>query len=95
MMGGAIEQSQQHPSVMVMAEVLSVLMDIYGDDDCHPAVFDNCGVLQHFQQSLPRLKQKIAVEELTKNASFEDIEQWKETALNAGRFIQYKKGYSN
>lgn len=78
---------------MVLAEALSVLMDIYGDDDCHPATFDQLGVLKHFQTSLPLLKQRIAVEELTKNVGREQLEQWKETAMNAGRFIQYKKGH--
>jgi hypothetical protein len=87
--------SQQHPSALVLAEVLSVLMDIYGEDDCHPAVFDGLDVLGHVQRSLPLLKQRIAVEQLTKNPSPEDIEQWKETAMNAARFIQYKKGHDS
>jgi hypothetical protein len=45
-------------SAMVLAEVfLSLLMDIYGDDDCHPAVFVALDVLGHFQRSVPLLKQ--------------------------------------
>jgi hypothetical protein len=90
---------QQHPSAMVLSEVLNVLMDIYGDDDhddpndkqSRTYWFNALGVLQHFQQSMPLLKQKIAVEQLTKNCALDDLEQWKETAMNASRFIQYKK----
>jgi hypothetical protein len=75
-------------SAMVLAEVLSVLMDIYGDDDCHPAVFTALDVLGHFQRSVPLLKQRISLET---DAEPDDVEQWKETALNASRFIAYKK----
>lgn len=90
-----ISQLHQHPSAMVLAEVLNVLMDIYSDDDCHPAAFAQLNVLRHFQQSLPLLKQRVAIEELTKNSGPELIEAWKETAMNAGRFIQYKKGHAD
>jgi hypothetical protein len=76
-------------SAMVLAEVLSVLMDIYGDDDCHPTVFEALDVLGDFQRSVPLLKQRISVE--TTDADPDDVEQWKETALNASRFIAYKK----
>jgi hypothetical protein len=75
-------------SAMVLAEVLSVLMDIYGDDDCHPAVFVALDVLGHFQRSVPLLKQRISLET---DAEPDDVEQWKETVLNASRFIAYKK----
>lgn len=91
--GTVANGSQQYPTAMVLAEALSVLMDIYGEDDCHPTVFGSLDVLGHFQRTLPLLKQKIAVEQLTKNRSTEEIEQWKETAMNAARFIQYKKGH--
>ena len=90
-----VSQLQQHPSAMVLAEVLNVLMDIYSDDDCHPEVFAQLNVLRHFQQSLPLLKQRIAVEELTKNSAPDMLEAWKETAMNAGRFVQYKKGHAD
>ena len=90
-----VSQLQQHPSAMVLAEVLNVLMDIYSDDDCHPEVFAQLNVIRHFQQSLPLLKQRIAVEELTKNSAPDLLEAWKETAMNAGRFVQYKKGHAD
>ena len=88
-----IQASSASDNVMVLSEVLSVLMDIYSDDDCHPQVFDSLNVLNHFQQSLPLLKQRITVEQ--RDASIEDVEQWKETAMNSARFIQYKTGHES
>lgn len=75
-------------STIVVAEVLGVLMDIYGDDECHPGVFDSLDVIGHFVRTVPVLKQRISIDT---EADPEDIEQWKETALNASGFIQYKK----
>lgn len=74
---------------MVLSEVLSVLMDIYGDDDRHPDVFESLSVLGFFQQSVPTLKGAIKAE--ASSASPMDLEQWSETAMNASRFIEYKK----
>jgi len=75
---------------MILAEALGVLMDIYGNDDCHPHVFDELCVLRLFQQATPTLKQRI---ELARNGAHElEIEQWLEVAENAANFIQYKKG---
>lgn len=90
------ESSQQHPSAMLLSEALNVLMDIYGDDDDDTDTsFDALGVLFHFQRSVPLLKQRIAVEQLTKNSSEDDLESWKECSMNAARFIQYKKGFAS
>jgi hypothetical protein len=55
---------QLYPSALVLAEVVNVLMDIYGKDDRHPAVFYGLNLLGHFQRSFPLLNQKIAVEQL-------------------------------
>jgi hypothetical protein len=82
------------PSAIVMAEVLKTLMDIYGDDERHPAVYESLDVLGHFQCTLPLLKRAIRTEELTKRSSFEEIEAWKEIAMNSSRFIEYKKDQS-
>ena len=71
-------------------EVLNALMDIYGDDECHPAVFNILGVLSYFQQATPSFKKMIQCDR--DDASEEEVEQWRETALNASRFITYKKG---
>jgi hypothetical protein len=86
--------TRETPSAMVMAEVLNALMDIYGDDDRHPAVFASLDVLGHFQRSLPLLKQRIRTEELTRSSSNEEIAGWKESAMNAARFIDYQNGRS-
>eukprot|EP00977_Amphora_coffeiformis_P013094 scaffold3361_cov166-Amphora_coffeaeformis.AAC.5 len=76
-------------SLAVRAEVLNVLMDIYGNDDCHPSVFEGLKVLSHFERSLPILKQQISqVDRQTVDSN--DVEFWRETALNVARFIEYK-----
>ena len=74
----------------VLSEILNALMDIFGDDDRHPSVFGDLGVLSYFQRTVPILKKSIHQDR--DNAEPEVIEQWRETALNASRFIRYKKG---
>ena len=88
---GDTDSDKSTVGAMVLSEVLSVLMDIYGDDDCHTRLFESRNVLNHFQRSLPALKQRISLE--GRSSGPEDVEQWKETAMNAARFIQYKKGH--
>jgi len=80
----------------VMSEILNVLMDIYGaydDDDpnSHCEVFGQKNVLNYFQKSISVLKKKILEEEI-RNKGFDELEMWKETVLNAKRFVKYKKG---
>lgn len=81
----------------LMSEILNVLMDIYGsyddgDPNSHSDVFVKKSVLNHFQKSIPVLKKKIFEEEI-KNKGIEESEIWKETVLNAKRFIKYKKDH--
>ena len=77
-------------SVVVRAEVLNVLMDIYGNDDCHPAIFDKLNVLSHFEKSLPILKDQVSrVDRQTIDSN--DLEHWKDVTLNVARFIEYKR----
>lgn len=79
----------------VMCEVLNALMDMYssdeGDANNHENVFRAKGVLSSFQANVPILRNKIRADERNSRFSPEDIEFWKETALNAARFIKYKK----
>ena len=75
----------------VMNEVLNSLMDIYGDDGCHPSVFHSLCVLEFFQRTIPSFKKVIQCDR--DDVSADEAEQWKETALNASRFVSYKKGY--
>ena len=82
----------EHQSAVVLSETFRVLMDIYGNDDCYPQIFDSLNILEYFQKYLPALKQCI---NLSRDANQDDIMQWKDTASNAARFIQYKKGFGN
>ena len=80
----------------VMSEILNVFMDIFGaydDDDpnAHTNVFVEKNILNHFQKSTAILKKKIRQEQIQNNC-LEEAEIWKETVLNATRFVKYKKG---
>jgi hypothetical protein len=90
-------------SIIVTHEILNVLMDMYSNDDddegCHNEVFVNEDVLGHFQRCLPGFKRRIKKYAVGARSSGmgsiqEEIEVdlWNETALNASRFIKYKKG---
>jgi hypothetical protein len=76
-------------SAMLTSEILNSLMDMYGDDN-HTNVFDELNVLAQFQRAVPAFQSLIQVER--HDAPEDDVEQWRETALNASRFISYKKG---
>jgi hypothetical protein len=78
-------------NVMVRNEILNVLMDVYGDDELYAKVFEQKDVLGHFQQSLPVFRRDIKEMERRDDATREDTEIWRETALNTSRFIKYKK----
>jgi hypothetical protein len=101
------QQQQQHEvakttarfSIIITHEILNVLMDMYGNDDCHEQVFvDEC-VLDHFTKCLPWFKRTIKWVGANSNSSRskrnpmeEEGFVWNETALNATRFIKYKQG---
>ena len=74
----------------VQHEALNALMGIDGDEQKHPSVFTYLNVLGRFQKTLPGFKRSIQADRA--DASREEVEQWKETAWNASRFIQYRKG---
>jgi hypothetical protein len=75
-------------SPRIMSEVFNALMDMYGDDG-HTRVFESLDVLGYFQRKLPLFKKLAQADQA---ALEDDVEQWRETALNASRFISYKKG---
>ena len=80
----------------VMSEILNVFMDIFGayednDPNAHTNVFVEKNILNHFQKSTAILKKKIRQEQIQNNY-LEEAEIWKETVLNATRFVKYKKG---
>jgi hypothetical protein len=91
--------SNTEGSIVVVTEILNVLMDMYGsDDNAHAMIFNSLDVLGHFQRTLPLLKHQISLYSSINRGgggnNEEDtdvLEGWKETAMNALRFIQYKK----
>lgn len=84
--GRRCRASTKQPS-LILSEVFNALMDMYGDEQVHAQVFDSLDVLGNFQRTLPRFKKRIQAERMK-----DEVEQWRETALNASRFISYKKG---
>ena len=85
--------SQANATVPIQNEILNVLMDIYGDDDDDKRndLFDSLGLIGIFQKVIPLFKSNI--NKLKRGSQFSDSEllQWKETALNGRRFIDYKR----
>jgi hypothetical protein len=101
------QQPQQHHDttmttarnfVIITHETLNVLMDMYGNDDCHERVFVNECVLDHIRKCLPWFKRTIknVVAKGGVRSERNPVEEegfvWNETALNATRFIKYKQG---
>jgi hypothetical protein len=92
----------KNTSPLSACEVLNVLMDMYGNDEddgcCHVSVFESMQVLSHFQRRIPTLKSELKQLEKNWKGNGDDsvdragLEHWKETLLNASRFVQYKKG---
>lgn len=80
-------------SAPLMSELLNVLMDMYsadeGDPNNHESIFRKNNVLAAFEKTVPVLKRRIRE---ANKSSPTDVAYWKETALNASRFISYKKG---
>jgi hypothetical protein len=77
-------------SILIAHEILNVLMDVYGSDDCYEEVFRNECVLDHIHKCLPWFK-KTAKSVASSSSGFEEGFVWNETALNAMRFIKYKQ----
>jgi hypothetical protein len=60
----------------IVGGVLDALMDIYGNDECHPDVFKSQNVLGFFQRTLPSFKKLIQCDQV--DSSEDEVEQWKE-----------------
>jgi hypothetical protein len=75
-------------SLMVTNEILNALMDMYGNDD-HDRVVDSLHVLEQLQRTLTTFKRRLQHADEQEESEF--LELWNETALNAERFILYKK----
>jgi hypothetical protein len=83
-------------SILITHEILNVLMDVYGSDDCYEVVFRNECVLDHIHKCLPWFKKtakSVAASSSgsKRNRMEEEGFVWNETALNAMRFIKYKQ----
>ncbi|KAL7465094.1 LOW QUALITY PROTEIN: hypothetical protein ACHAXS_005422 [Conticribra weissflogii] len=78
-------------NVIAIHEILNVLMDMYGGDDCHDEIFAKNDVLGHFKRCLPWFKRQVKKVSAGRR-NREETETWSETALNASRFIKYKGG---
>lgn len=93
-------------SIVIAHEILNVLMDMYGNDDCHERVFDEECVLDQLRKCLPWFKRSVkkvvaaassASSDPTRweESKMEEVNEdgcvWNETALNATRFIKYKQ----
>ena len=77
-------------SCAVISEVLNVLMDVYGGDDCHDDVCRAEDVPGHFQRCLPGFRRRIRkCAGADGSAGRDEVEVWNETALNASRFVRY------
>ena len=87
------ENVNDNGSVIITHEILNVFMDMYGGDDCHEEVFAREDVLGHFQRCLPGFKRRVKKVAAGASGDFSgEVGVWGETALNASRFIKYKKG---
>lgn len=71
----------QQGSTIVKAEVLNVIMDLYGQDDFYPQVFSSLKLLNHFQHCIASMPKKSDI-----NPEIEEI------LFNAHRFVDYKLG---
>jgi hypothetical protein len=83
---------QKETSILVLGEILNVLMDIFAnDDDACNLVFKSEGILSKFEKTLPTFRHRIVKE--ANDISLDAQMNLREIALNAHRFIKYKKNY--
>ncbi|GKY97891.1 hypothetical protein MPSEU_000747100 [Mayamaea pseudoterrestris] len=82
-----VNASSLEDSIAIRAERLNVLIDLFSEDD-RDNVFKQTGMLSYFQRELPLLQRQISL-----YRGSDEVEFFQETAVNASRFIQYKKGY--
>jgi hypothetical protein len=71
----------QEAAPLVQMDVLNTVMDLYGQDDFYPQVFESLDVLTHFQQ---------CVVSISKNSNLEP--EVEESLCNANAFVDYKLG---
>lgn len=86
-LGRALVQAMEDPHVLVQAEALNALMDLYGDDD-RDVAFRASGAPGALAVGVPAFRKKVKQE--GKALGRDALCHLKETALNAARFVKYK-----
>lgn len=87
-LGRALVQVMEDPHVLVQAEALNAVMDVYGDDGLDVA-FRASGAPEALSAAVPAFRRKVKQE--GKVLGRDALCHLKETALNASRFVKYKQ----
>ncbi|CAM9570545.1 unnamed protein product [Ectocarpus sp. 4 AP-2014] len=87
-LGRALVQAMEDPHVLVQAEALNAVMDVFGDDGLD-AAFRASGAPAALAAGVPAFRRKVKQE--GKALGRDAMCHLKETALNAGRFVKYKQ----
>lgn len=87
-LGRALVQAMEDPHVLVQAEALNAVMDVYGEDG-RDAAFRETGAPAALVEGMPAFRRKVKQEggALGRDA----LCHLKETALNGSRFVKYKQ----
>lgn len=87
-LGLALVQAMEDPHVLVQAEALNAVMDVYGEDGLD-AAFRASGAPAALATGVPAFRRKVKQE--GKALGRDALCHLKETALNASRFVKYKQ----
>eukprot|EP00752_Nemacystus_decipiens_P013415 g11878.t1 len=87
-LGQALVQAMEDPHVLVQAEALNAVMDVYGDDG-QDSAFRASGAPAALAVGVPAFRRKVKQE--GKPLGRDALCHLKETALNASRFVKYKQ----
>lgn len=87
-LGRALVFAMEDPHVLVQAEALNAVMDVFGDDD-RDVAFRACNAPAALVAGIPAFKRKVKME--GKAVGRDALCHLKETALNAARFVKYKQ----
>jgi hypothetical protein len=82
-------------AAVIYSEVLNVFMDLFsGDEEQQQQLFAKMQVLPRIQQTVSKLKSCLGTVGATRRTEIQyaqELVEWKETRLNALRFIEYKQ----
>lgn len=87
-LGRALVLAMEDPHVLVQAEALNAVMDMYGDDDMDAAYLAS-GAPETLATGVAAFQRKVKQE--GKALGRDALCHLKETALNASRFVKYKQ----